>query len=274
MSETKKTNKKTNKRTTVQQNDLEKQEYFGHAQDENIWDSFLVNKMIAHRGLHDKKVPENSLTAFKNAIEKGYCIELDINPIADGTPVVFHDSKMSRMTGKDKYIQNLDREEFDATTLSGSSEKIPTFEEVLSLVDGKVPLLIEIKHQEKVGQLEKSVWELLKNYKGEYAIQSFDPYTLNWFYKNAPKVWRGQLSCYFKGEKMNLIKKMILKHMSLKKVVQPNFVSYNIQDLPNRFTKRMDIPLITWVVRNYEDYLKALKHTDNIIFEDFEPDLY
>lgn len=246
-------------------------EYFGHKQDENIWDSFLVNKMFAHRGLHNKDLPENSLGAFKNAIEHGYGIELDVNPIEDGTPVVFHDSKMSRMTGKDKYIQNLSKEELKNTTLINSQEQIPTLQEVLKLVKGKVPLLIEIKHQEKVGELEKQVWELLKNYKGEYAIQSFDPYTLNWFYNNAPNVWRGQLASCFKGEKMGFVKKSLLKRLALEKISKHNFVSYKLEDLPNRFTKRLEVPLLTWVVSSKENYIKSLQITDNIIFEDFEP---
>ena len=248
-----------------------KKEYFGHKEDADIWQSLLVNKLIAHRGVHDKDVPENSLLAFQKAIEKGYAIELDVNPLADGTPVVFHDSKMSRMTGKDKYIQNLTKEELSQITLLNSTEKIPTLKEVLKFGNGKTPLLIEIKHQEKVGDLEKQVWELLKDYKGEYAIQSFNPFTLKWFYDNAPKVWRGQLSSYFKGEQMNFIKKSVLKRLALTKIAHQDFVSYNIKDLPNRYTRRLTVPLLTWTIETNEQYLKALQITDNVIFQGFEP---
>ena len=264
-------NAKTNKTKTVLIEKIEKEYFFGHKEGEDIWNSFLTNKMIAHRGLWDKEAPENSMSAFKKAIEAGYAIELDINPIDDGTPVVFHDSKMSRMTGKDRYIQNISREEFDQTTLLDSGEKIPTFEEVLKLVKGKVPLLIEIKNQQKVGDLEKRVLELLKNYKGEYAIQSFNPYTLKWFYEHAPKIWRGQLSSFFKGEKLGFIKKFALRRLALKKVTHQDFVSYDIQNLPNRWTKKLEIPLVAWTIKKQDDYIKALKYSDNVIFEGFEP---
>ena len=227
--------------------------------------------MIAHRGLWDKNNPENSLAAFERAIETDYAIELDINPIDDGTPVVFHDSKMSRMTGKDRYIQNLSKEELETTTLLDTDQKIPTLEEVLKLVKGKVPLLIEIKNQEKVGDLERRVLDLLKNYKGEYAIQSFNPYTLKWFYEHAPKIWRGQLSSFFKGAKLSIFKKLALRKLALRKITHQNFVSYEIPYLPNKWTRKLEIPLLAWTIRKQDDYIKALQYSDNVIFEGFEP---
>ena len=280
---TKKENKKSAKKTkkinkkAVKDNKKkvevveEKEYYFGHKEDEDIWTSFLIEKMFAHRGLWNKKLPENSIGAFKNAIENGYGIELDVNPIEDGTPVVFHDSKMSRMTGKDKYIQNITKEELKEITLLDSEEKIPTLEEVVKIVNGKTPLLIEIKNQDKVGEFEKRVLDLLKNYKGEYAIQSFNPYTLKWFYEHAPKIWRGQLASYFKGEKLSLFKKHILRRLGMKKYTHQNFVSYDISNLPNRFTKKLEIPLLTWTVKKQQDYIKALQYSDNVIFDSFEP---
>lgn len=248
-----------------------KPEFFGHKENENIFDCFLTNKMFAHRGLWDKQNPENSLGAFKNAIQNGYGIELDVCPIADGTPVVFHDSKLSRMTGKDGYIQNLTKSEFEEIRLLGTEEKMPTFEEVLKLVNGKVPLLVEIKSQEKIGELEKSIFELLKNYKGEYAIQSFNPYTLKWFYENAPKIWRGQLSSFFKGAKLGFIKKSVLKRLGLKKLSHFDFVNYDISNLPNKYTKKLEAPVLAWTIRNQEDYYKAIQYADNVVFEGFEP---
>lgn len=263
---------KNTKQQTELKQEIEIRDYsFGHKENENIFDCFLTNKMFAHRGLWNKDHPENSLSAFENAIQKGYGIELDINPIEDGTPVVFHDSKLSRMTGKDGYIQNLSREEFDAIKLLGSDEKIPTFEEVLKLVDGRTPLLIEIKSQDKIGDLEKRILDLLKNYKGEFAVQSFNPYSLNWFYTHAPKIWRGQLSSYFKGTKLGLFKKVILKRLGMKKITHHDFVNYDIHNLPNRFTKKLEVPLLTWTINNQEEYLKAIQYADNIVFQGFEP---
>lgn len=247
------------------------QDFFGHTEGQDIWTSFLTEKMFAHRGLWDKDTPENSLSAFKKAIDAGYGIELDVSPIEDGTPVIFHDTKMSRMTGKDKYIQNLTKEELATTTLLSTTETIPTLEQVLKLVDGKVPLLIEIKSQEKVGDLEKRVLELLKAYKGEYAVQSFNPYTLKWFYQNAPKIWRGQLASYFKGVRLGLIKKLVLRRLGMKKSTHQNFVSYDVDNLPNIWTKKLEIPLLSWTIRNQKDYVKAIQYSDNVIFENYIP---
>ena len=266
---TKKVDKK-NKMVNLEQ-PIQKEYFFGHSENDDIFDCFLTNKMFAHRGLWDKESPENSLGAFEKAIKNDYAIELDVNPIEDGTPVVFHDSKMSRMTGKDRYIQNLSREEFENTTLLNTQEKIPTLEETLKFIDGRTPLLIEIKSQEKIGELEKKVLELLINYKGEYAIQSFSPYTLAWFYQNAPKIWRGQLSSYFKGVKLGLFKKSYLKRLATFKLAHFDFVSYDIKYLPNRFTKKLEKPLLTWTVKKQEEYLKAVQYADNVIFEGFEP---
>lgn len=268
-----KTKDKSTKKTAevLKQENNENQKYFGHKEGQDIWESFLIDKMFAHRGLWDKTTPENSLGAFQKAVDAGYGIELDVSPIEDGTPVVFHDSKMSRMTGKDKYIQNLSSEELKEVKLLNTDEKIPTLEEVLKLVKGKTPLLIEIKSQDKIGDLEKRVLELLKNYKGEYAIQSFNPYTLKWFLENEPRIWRGQLASYFKGVKLNFFKKAILKRLKAKKLSQHNFVSYDIANLPNRWTKKLDVPLLSWTIKKQEDYIKAIQHSDNVIFEGFEP---
>ena len=244
---------------------------FGHKEDENIWECFLVNKMFAHRGLYDDKHPENTIPAFEQAIEKGYGIELDVQPTADGTPVVFHDSKMSRLTGKDKYIQNVSIEELNDITILDSGLKIPTFEEVLKFVDGKVPLLIEIKSQDKVGELEPKVFELLKDYKGEFAIQSFNPYQLEWFLNNAPKIWRGQLASFFKGEKLAAFKKFVLKRLGMQKITNHDFVNYDLKYLPNRFTRKLKVPLLSWTIKSQKDYIKALKVSDNVVFENCEP---
>lgn len=245
---------------------------FGHNADEKINNSFLVTTMFAHRGLHDETSPENSLSSFKKAIEKGYGIELDVNPSLDGVPMVFHDSKLSRVTGKDKYIQNLTCEELKEITLLNSNETIPTLQEVLELVDGKVPLLIEIKTQEKTGPLEKEVFSLLKNYKGKFAIQSFNPFSLAWFQRKAPKIWRGQLSCFFKGEKLSILTKYMIKGLRTKRISTFDFISYDIKSLPNRYTKKFkNMPILSWSIKSQEQYIKAIQVSDNVIFENFEP---
>ena len=128
---------------------------------EDIFKSWLVEIPIAHRGLHDKNTPENSLAAFSKAIEKGFAIELDVQLLSDDTVVVFHDTSLSRMTGNDGYIKFLNKNDLKVLKLKGTKEHIPTFEEVLNLVDGKTPLLIEIKNSStKVGKLEQKVVDL------------------------------------------------------------------------------------------------------------------
>lgn len=239
----------------------------------DIFKSWLVEDYIAHRGLHDKLAPENSIPAFENAIKKGFPIELDVQLLEDKTVVVFHDSSLSRMTGKDGYVKNLVKEDLKDLPLADTEFTIPTFEEVLKFVNGRTPLLIEVKNSGKVGELESETYKLLKEYKGEYAIQSFNPYVLGWFKENAPQVLRGQLSGSFKGEDLGWFKKFMLKNMFLnKKVSCPNFITYEAKSLPCNAVKRFKkLPLLVWTVRSQEEYLKIIKYCDNIIFENFEP---
>lgn len=238
----------------------------------DIFNSWLVETPIAHRGLHDEKRPENSLSAFQNAIDKGYAIELDLQMISDGTIVVFHDESLSRLTDNDGYIKFLKKSDLDILTLKNSKEKIPTFQQVLTLVNGQVPLLIEIKNPDKVGELEKTVIEMLKDYQGEYAIESFNPFVLEYFYKHAPHILRGQLAGYLKGQKLTFIKKYALKRMLLNKISKPDFISYEASRLPNRFVRKYKkLPLLAWTVTSQSEYLKVVKYCDNVIFENFEP---
>ena len=241
----------------------------------DLFKTWLVETPIAHRGLHSKAVPENSLAAFSKAIEKGYAIEFDVHMLADGTLVAFHDESLARMTGNDGYIKYLNKSDLKSLTLKGTKETIPTLEEILKLVDGKVPLLIEVKNPYKVGKIEQAVIDALKNYKGEYAVQSFNPYSLAYFKKHAPQIVRGQLSGSFKGEKLSFFKKMVLKRMKLnKKVSEPHFINYEAAALPNAYVKKYkDLPLLAWVVRSKEEYLKVVKHCDNVVFENFDPEI-
>lgn len=239
----------------------------------DLFKTWLVEYPIAHRGLHTDEMPENSLGAFQNAIDNGYPIELDVHLTCDGTVVVFHDDSLARVTNKDGYVKNLTKDTLKDYSLFGTKYTIPTFKEVLDLVDGQVPILIEVKNTGKVGELESALLKILKDYTGEYAIQSFNPYVLEWFKKNAPQIARGQLAGYFKGEKLSFIKKFALKRMLLnKKISCPDFISYDARNVPNRFiNKYKNLPLLVWCVHSQDEYLKKVKYCDNIIFENFEP---
>lgn len=239
----------------------------------DLFKTWLVEDCIAHRGLHNDKYPENSLGAFENAIKNGYAIELDVHLISDGTIIVFHDDTLSRITSKDGYVKNLTKEELVDCKLCNSEYHIPTLKEVFNLVNGQVPILIEIKNNSKVGELESALLKELKEYNGEFAIQSFNPYVLEWFKINAPDIPRGQLAGYFKNEKLSFFKKFALKRMLLnKKISCPDFISYEAKKIPNRFVKfNKKLPLLAWTVRNQDEYLRVVKHCDNVIFENFEP---
>ena len=233
--------------------------------------TLLFSRPIAHRGLHDDVTPENSMASFEKAIEKGFPIEIDVRPIDDGTIVVFHDDKITRMTNRDGYVCNLSKSDLNEITLNGSNEHIPLFKDVLDFVAGRVPLLIEIKNEAKVGALEHDTLELLKDYKGEFAVQSFNPYSLEYFKKNAPQIVRGQLAGFFEGADLSKIKKFFLKRLRLNKVSSPNFISYEGATLPNKYVTKANLPVLAWTARSNADYEQFKPYCDNVIFENFIP---
>ena len=239
----------------------------------SILDSWLFSKPIAHRGLHTDDLPENSIGAFENAVEKGFPIELDIQCINDGSVVVFHDRKLSRMTGTDGYVSTLESGVLDGLHLCGTEFTIPTFEKVLETVNGKVPILIEIKNEDKIGRLEKRAEEMLRSYGGDYAVQSFNPYSVGYFKQNAPHVMRGQLSTFFtKTELASFFKRYALTRMKLNNISKPDFISYNAEFLPNKYVARTLLPTLAWTVRCQSQADKISEFCNNIIFEKFIPE--
>ena len=236
--------------------------------------SWITTKPIAHRGLHNNKIPENSLGAFKNAIEKGYATELDVHLSIDGEIIVFHDDNFLRMTGFDGLVEATSSSKIDNLVLNGTKEKVPRFSEVLELVDAKVPILIEIKNKYQVGPLEKSLAALLKNYEGEYAIQSFNPYSLKWFRHNFPIAPRGQLSCDFKNETIDWYEKFILRNLLMNWISRPDFIAYDINLLPHWAVTRLKnkrMPILAWTIDSIDKQYKAKQYADNIIFEGILP---
>ena len=189
---------------------------------------FLTEKIISHRGIYDNKnIFENSLEAITKAKEKNYIVEIDIHITKDDQIVVFHDYNTKRITKKDMIIENNNYKDLNNQDIY----HIPLLEEVLELVNGKVPLLIEIKQKRKAGKLEHKLMDILNNYKGEYAIQSFNPLTIYWFKKNYPNILRGQLSYKFKTKKILKLKKYILSNMFFNIITKPNFISYKYDEL-------------------------------------------
>ena len=233
---------------------------------------FLKETIIAHRGVHNEKdIIENSLEAFKEAVNKNYIIELDVHFLKDGEVVVFHDDNIERMTGINKNLKDCTYDEIRNIKLLNKNTYIPKFSDVLKLVDGKVPILIELKNDNKVGLLESSLVQILKKYNGKYAVQSFNPLSIRWFKNNYPNIIRGQLVCKFKNKKMDNIKKFILKTMFFNIITNPDFISHSVDDLSykevNKIKKNKFI--LGWTVRNKERYDELIKYYDNLICEKF-----
>lgn len=233
---------------------------------------FLLHSPIAHRGLHSKTVPENSLTAFQKAVEGRFPIELDCHMIKTGEVVVFHDDNLKRMCGIDKEIANCTFTEIREMFLKHTRERIPLLSEVLAVINGKVPLLIELKFDQPTGKLEAAVIDLLKNYKGKYAVQSFNPLSLNWLKKHAPEIPRGQLGSDFKNcQEVSGIMKPAIKNLWLSPINKPDFISYDIRALPNKKVEKLralGTPVLGWTVSKIAQSQEALQFCDNIICEE------
>lgn len=235
--------------------------------------SWVIKDPIAHRGLHSFDFPENSLPAFINAVEHGFAIELDVRITDDDTLVVFHDEKLSRMTDRDGYVGNLKASDLDDIKLLKTEYGIPTFEKVLETVNGKVPLLIEIKKASQSFTLEERLIDMLKAYSGEYAVESFDPRSMQFFYKTAPQILRGQLSSYFHHADIDAPRgiKSKLKKLKMNDISHPDFIAYKITNLPNKYVKNTGLPVIGWTVKSELKAQEAIKICDNYIFEGFIP---
>lgn len=233
---------------------------------------------VAHRGLHNKpSVPENSLAAFARAADKGYGIELDVHLLSDGNLAVFHDNTLIRMTGKEGWIKSLTVEQLKEYKLAGSDEYIPTFNEVLSLVDGRVPLIIELKCEANTAQLCKAVLSDLEGYGGAYVIESFDPRPLIWLRKNCPNVTRGQLAQNITRDDVSflIIGRFILANLLLNFLTNPHFIGYKFSDrknLSNRLCTRLFASKsVLWTITNIEDFRTTRKENAIAIFEGFLP---
>ena len=238
-------------------------------------ESWLMTTPIAHRGLHNENFPENSIGAFANAKRHGYAIELDVQLSADNHIIVFHDFDTFRMTGEKGEIGKLNLSQIKSRYLLDSNFKIPTLNEVFNEIDSEIPILIEIKNHGKVGNLEKLLCFAVNQYQGPCAVESFNPFTLKIIKENCPNILRGQLSQKFKSEKLNIIKKIVLKNLWLNKVSSPHFISYGIDDLPNKnvaYLRDKGTGVIGWTITDEASYIKAKKYCDNIIFENISLD--
>ena len=230
----------------------------------------FANVKYAHRGLHNGEFPENSIGAFGNAIDNGFGIEIDVRLTKDNELVVFHDDNLFRMCGIEKSVTDCTYEELLGYRLNGTEYKIPHLKDVLKFVDGRTELLIEIKEKDKEIAVSKAAIELLKNYNGKFAVQSFSPYSINYFARESGDFIRGILVGKGKGFKGFLKENLIFNCYS-----KPDFISLN-KDLSNLSIyinyKICNIPAFCWTVKNSEEEKKSESIFKTIIFENFIPD--
>lgn len=235
--------------------------------------------LYAHRGLFDNhsEAPENSLAAFRKAVDSGYGIELDVQLSKDGIPVVFHDANLKRMCGVDGNVWEYTLEELQQMKLANSSATIPTFADVLDLVDGRVPLIIEYKldvAQTRVCELGN---ELLTKYKGVYCIECFHPLALLWYRKHRPDVMRGQLCmAYWKEDKFRgKLLYLLLSYLVTNVATRPDFIAYKHSDADNfsrRVCRKLGVLSVAWTIKTPKQLEAAKKNFDLFIFDSFLPE--
>ena len=246
---------------------------------------WLVRIPVAHRGLHDasRGVIENSLPAFWAAARAGYPAELDVRLLADGEVVVFHDQSLDRLTNASGPVASRTSADLKRVFLSGASTdgdpnpddaRIPLLGDVLDVIAGATPLLIEVKNESDVGALEAAVAALLEGYRGPYAVQSFHPGTVQYWREHAPQVPRGLLSGDFRDEKIDEQARQRLRNMESIDECEPDFIGYDIRLLPRDVVTNQRAAgrrVIGWTARTHEEAQSALQHCDNVIFEGFDP---
>ncbi len=240
---------------------------------------------IAHRGLHDaaRGIPENSLPAFWAAARAGYPAELDVRLLADGEVVVYHDATLDRLTGVHGAISSLTSAKIRTVPLLGlesgddpktDDARIPLLRDVLDVVAGATPLLIEIKNEGEVGALEPAVAAVLDGYSGAFAIQSFHPGTVRWWRDHMPHTARGLLAGDFRHETLDDTRRRRLQNLEFVTECEPDFIGYDIRLMPFAPLARERAAgrtVLGWTARTLDDARRAREFCDNVIFEGFDP---
>jgi glycerophosphoryl diester phosphodiesterase len=231
---------------------------------------WLTARPIAHRGLHDRARgrPENTLAAFGAAVAGHYAIECDLHIAADGVPVVFHDDQLERLTGKQGAVRDFTSAELGDLRIADSREWIPTLEELLARVAGRVPLVLELKHVPgRDAGLAFAVAELLRDYPGPAALMSFEPGLIAEVKAADPNLPRGFVAAGRWRTGPRYMREVL--------ALGVDFISYAIHDLPTPMPviahRLLGIPLICWTVRTRAEVERARRWTDQITFEGFLP---
>ncbi len=237
-------------------------------------------RLYAHRGLYDNatEAPENSMAAFRKAIESGYGIELDIQLTKDDVIVVCHDFHLKRVCGVDKKIRELTYAELQQYTLYDSKETIPTLEEVLALVDGRVPLIVEYKSEDTKTLLFQLGDEMLSRYAGLYCVESFNPLLVLWYRRYHNDVMRGILSDSYIKEGITGLPKpvyVMLRNLLFNFAIKPDFVAYHhiyYKDLSRTLCHKLyKAPAVAWTIQSQQQLKDREKDFDLFIFDSFVP---
>ena len=236
----------------------------------------FLRQNIAHRGLHtkDNKIAENSISAFLNAVQNGYGIELDIQLTKDDKIVIFHDDTLDRVCNVPGTISSYTYEELCDFRLFGTDQKIPLFTEALRVINGAVPLIIEFKNGPKNKLLCERSLPILRSYQGDFCIESFQPYIVAWFRKNAPDILRGQLSTGIRELKqLGFIKAFCLSNVLTNVYARPHFIAYEKikKPLPVRLSEQMGALRAVWTIRDTDKKNYYQLRNDIVIFEYYRP---
>lgn len=239
----------------------------------------FLERLYAHRGLHDNKTdaPENSMRAFQKAVEADFGIELDVQLSKDGVAVVFHDDTLKRICGVEGRVCERTFEELQQLSLCGTDQKIPRFADVLELVDGKEPLIVELKIETGDMSVCEEADKLLSAYQGLYCIESFNPLAVLWYRRNRKGVMRGQLAdaFYREGEHTGLLY-LLLQNLLFNWLAKPDFIAYN-HKYPDMLSRRLCRGLyrntaVAWTIKSTEELAAAREHFDIFIFDSFLPE--
>ena len=251
--------------------------------------------MYAHRGLHNMnpaieklksiknthaqqpetdRLPENSYAAIKRAADLGYGIEFDVHLTKDDVPVVFHDDTLNRICGVKGNLRDYTYAQLQQFRLLGTEERIPAFADILKMVDGRVPLIIEYKVEKNADKLCRICDRILSDYKGLYCIESFHPMAVRWYKIHRPNIVRGQRSEDFTRQKLN-IPYFLLSHLIGNCYASPDFIAYNCKhkdELSRTICRKLYRSLsVAWTVRSQEELDRVSRSFDLFIFEGFVP---
>jgi glycerophosphoryl diester phosphodiesterase len=230
--------------------------------------AWLKHGEFAHRGLHGGDLPENSLSAFAAAIALGLGIECDVQQTGDGRAAVFHDWDLDRLTGERGAVRQRALAELSRIALGAGADRIPGLRDVLGMVRGRVPLLIEVKtrRERRVSAFCLAVRRDLEGYPGPVAVMGFDPRVAAWFRRHAPRVVRGLV---VSEEGARTLSGTVRRHLALWQAM-PDFLAYDVRDLPSRFAaaqRKRGLPLLTWTVRTAALRQRAAECADAPIVE-------